>query len=134
MDGPGQRPPTVLIVDDEPGILRLLAAALAHHGFVVRTAAGGNEAVEVYQRGSIDLVLLDVRMPDPWDGPRTLAALRALDPNVRAVFMSGNTGGYTDEELLALGALRLFTKPFPSLADLAAALHELSGPAPRRSD
>ncbi len=125
MDGPDERLPMILVVDDEPFIVSLLAAALGQHGFDVRTAASGDQAVEVYLRGGFDLVLLDVRMPDPWDGPATLAALQTADPMVRAAFMSGSTGGYTDEELLALGSVRLFSKPFLCLAELAATLRAL---------
>jgi CheY-like chemotaxis protein len=118
--------PTILVVDDEDAILRLLAEALSRAGFEVLTAGSGVEAVAAYRsRDGIDLVLLDVRMPPPLDGPHTLRELRRLDPTVRAAFMSGSTGEYTDEDLCALGALRVFAKPFASLDELADALREL---------
>src|SRR4051794_23051074 len=122
------RPPTILVVDDEAAILRLLAYALGRAGFVVLTAGGGAEAVEVFRREGavIDLVLLDVQMPPPLGGPAALRELRRIDPAVRAAFMSGSTGDYTDADLLALGALRVFAKPFASLTDLADALKELA--------
>ncbi len=125
------RPPTVLVVDDEPAILALLAEVLGRAGFVVVTAGGGEEAVAAYRRGRIDLVLLDVRMA-PWNGPWTLCELRRLDPRVRAAFMSGDAGGYTADDLLALGALRVFAKPFGSSDGLVAALRELI-PTARRT-
>src|SRR5262245_38673653 len=85
--------PSVLVVDDDPGVRRLLDRALPLHGFRVRLAAGGPEALDVFEahHPDIDLVLLDVRMPT-LDGPATLAALARIKPDVRCVFMSGDTG------------------------------------------
>jgi CheY-like chemotaxis protein len=130
---PGERPVGVLIVDDDEGIRDLLAAGLWHSGFAVWPAAGGREAVDVYRwfRASIDVVLLDVLMPG-WDGPRTLAALREHDPGVRACFMTGDSGGYTEHDLLALGVLTVFRKPF-GIDELARRLADLTArldPAP----
>lgn len=127
MDSPDTRSPTVLVVDDEAEIVRLLDRALRAAGFEVLTAGGGAEAVEVYRRDreDIDLVLLDVMMPPPLDGPNALRELRQIDPAVRAAFMSGSAGDYTTDELLALGALRVFAKPFASLTALADALRDL---------
>jgi CheY-like chemotaxis protein len=82
----------------------------------IRTYAAGSgaEAVEVYEkhREEIRLVLLDVNMPG-WDGPATLARLRSAGLQARVCFMSGETGRYTVDGLLALGAERFFEKPFP---------------------
>ena len=128
---PEERPaepcPEVLVVDDEALVLRLLEMALPQHGLAVRQAGGGAEAVAVYRRhrGSIGVVLLDVRMPG-LDGPQTLAALRAIDPGVRCVFMSGDTRGYSAEQLLGLGAARVVAKPFRCLAELAGTLREVA--------
>ncbi len=128
----GQEPtakPGILVVDDEPQVRNLLGLALGHRGFTVWLAGGGAEAVEVYrqQRAAVNLVLLDVQMPG-LDGPETLAALKAIDPDVRCCFMSGHTGRYTAEELLALGATSVFQKPF-GLADITEALRHLLPPA-----
>jgi CheY-like chemotaxis protein len=119
----------VLVVEDEPGVLRMLGLALRHAGFTVRLASSGAEAVWLYEQegNCIDVVLLDVQMPG-LDGPQTLARLRQLNPNVHALFMSGYTGKYTPEELLALGASRVLAKPFRSLTDLALAVWETAHP------
>jgi CheY-like chemotaxis protein len=118
--------PHVLVVDDEPSILHLLELTLREGGFDVTTAAGGIQAVELYRRwpGAFSLVLLDVQMPDR-DGPRTLAVLRALDPRVCCCFMTGYTGDYTAEQLLALGAAHVFDKPFHCLSELAGKLRQV---------
>ena len=57
------------------------------------------------------MVLLDVRMPG-LDGVQTLAAIQAINPQVRCFFMSGNIGDYTEERLLTVGATAVIPKPF----------------------
>jgi len=125
------RNPGILIVDDMSSMLTLFRIELESRGFTVWLAADGSSAVELYRRRreEIDLVLLDVQMPDP-DGPLTLAALRRVDPGVVACFMTEVPGNYTEEELLARGAVCTFTKPFRS-ADVARFLQALV--AARRS-
>jgi CheY-like chemotaxis protein len=100
-------------VDDKLGPRRLLKLVLEQRGHAVLLAATGDKALEVFRRhrGAIRLVLLDVHMPGR-DGPATLDALRALDPQVRCGFMSGDLGDYTEEELRRRGALAFFHKPF----------------------
>ncbi len=125
---PGPDPiPTVLVVDDEPAILRMLTNVFTMHGIAVLTAESSEAGVVVYrhQHETIALVLLDVQMPLPWDGPRTLAEMKQVNPLVRAAFMSGSTGRYSAAELLQLGALRVFDKPFGSLPTFAYDLKEL---------
>ncbi len=78
----------VLVVDDDPDVLDMLARALRHLGFDVAPAAGGEEALRRFRERPADVVLRDVRMRGV-DGPETLRALRGLDPAVRCVLMSG---------------------------------------------
>jgi two-component system, OmpR family, response regulator len=122
---PARRPAEVLVVDDDPAVLGMLAAALRSEGLTVCLAGSGGEALALYRRHgtAVGVVLLDVRMAPP-DGPQTLVALRQLDPGVRAVFMSGDTGPYSAEELLGMGAGRVIAKPFRSMAEVAQALRE----------
>jgi two-component system, OmpR family, response regulator len=107
------RKPGILIADDVNLILVLLKLELEQRGFRVWLAGGGADAVTLYEQdhGDIDLVLLDVQMPG-LDGPRTLAALREIDPDLLACFMTGGAGGYTLGDLARLGALGVFGKPF----------------------
>ena len=113
----------VLVVDDEPGILKMLDFALRYHAFTIRGAASGKEAIEVYQqhKKTVEVVLLDVQMPE-MDGPKTLAALREINPEIGCVFMSGSTGRYSSQELLAVGGVRVLQKPFSSLDEVIQAL------------
>lgn len=103
----------ILIVDDEPSVLGFLQKGLRLNGFTIWPAKTGKEAIEIYRnhRESIAAVLMDVRMPD-LDGPATLAALRSISPDVRCCLMSGGIGNYSQEDLLASGAVHVLGKPF----------------------
>jgi two-component system OmpR family response regulator len=120
--------PVVLVVDDVDAVREVICAGLRRHGFEVREAGSGRDAIELYhellQQDRDVTVLLDVQMPG-LDGPLVLAALRAMDPGVRAYFMTGNPGRYDEDELLAMGGCRVFPKPFP----VAAAAAEFRGVA-----
>jgi len=120
-----ERPPGILIVDDDAAVRTMLEMGLRHHGFVVWLASHGQEALALYRCHSqeIDVVLLDVRMPG-MDGPQTLAALQQINPQVRCCFVSGESGDYTQEALLALGATHYFKKPF-SLSGVTQVLRQL---------
>ena len=118
--------PGVLVVDDEHLVRIMVQLGLERNGFDVWLASSGREAIRLYRkhRGSIAVVLLDVRMPGR-DGPQTLDALRELNPGVRACFMSGDTAAYEPEELRQRGAACVIAKPF-HLEDLANVLRLLT--------
>src|SRR5262249_40737777 len=115
---PACQKPRILVVDDDAAVRRLLDLGLKYHGFQVALASNGPEAIKLYEnhRESIDLVLLDVKMPG-LDGPGTLRALAEVNPQVRSAFMSGYAGHYSEDELLSRGARCVFRKPF-DLAEL----------------
>ncbi len=118
--------PGLLVIDDEPVILDLLRAVGTRAGMRVWTARSAEEAVALYARhqDAIALVLCDVRMPY-LDGPAVIARLRQIGPGLRFCFMSGGTGAYTADSLIAMGALRLFLKPF-DMATLGRHLYEMA--------
>lgn len=104
--------PVILVVDDDAAIRTLLDIVLRELGMKVRLAASGSEALDIFRKESIDLVLLDVQLQSPPDGPTILQEMRKIRPEVNALFMSGNSGRFTKEELLALGAKDFLAKPF----------------------
>jgi two-component system, OmpR family, response regulator len=124
---PGRPPrrPAVLVVDDNVAVCRTLGAWLRAYGFVVWLAGGGPQAVQLLRLCGADLAVLEVYLRG-WDGPRTLAALRQIDPRLRCCLMSGHAGHYTPQALRALGAERLVSKPF-RCAELARSLQQLLG-------
>lgn len=121
--------PVILIGEDEEGVRKLLRLVLEEGGLAVRLAATGTEVVAQYridraQGAKIALVLLDVQMPG-LDGPGTLIELRKINPGVRCCFMTASSGEYNYDQLTALGAERVFDKPFNSLKDLVQSLRNL---------
>ncbi|AMV26294.1 Transcriptional regulatory protein ZraR [Gemmata sp. SH-PL17] len=102
--------PAVLVVDDSSAVRAALGAMLVHHGYNPRPARSGAHGVEMYRAGGVVAAILDVQMPG-MDGPATLDALRALDPDLPCVFVSGDTAPYTEAELLARGAIAVLGKP-----------------------
>ena len=126
--GRPSRPCGVLIVDDNEAVRTVLGAGLGASGFAVWLAADGYEGVAAYREHgrAIDLLLLDVPMPGR-DGPETLSAIRAHAPDLPCCLMSGDTGHYTEQELLGLGAIAVLQKPF-RLGELIAQLRRLAAP------
>lgn len=81
--------PTVLVVDDENGILETLAAILKGHGFTVFTARSGEEAVDVAYNVEPDWVVSDVIM-GTLSGVDAAIKIRELRPNTQVLLFSGN--------------------------------------------
>jgi CheY-like chemotaxis protein len=124
--GGAGRKPGILVVDDDDLLRDLLKTALRNGGFAVWSAGSGTEALRLYRRhrGAIELVLLDVRMPQ-LDGPETLARLRQVNPEVRCCFITGDSGAYSEAALLQRGALAVLRKPF-RLSELIAMVERLT--------
>ncbi len=125
---PTDAAPIVLVVDDVALVREMVRAALRCQGFEVRQAGDGREAIELYRREhqTIAIVLLDVQMPG-LDGPAVLTAFHTIDPSVRAFFMTGDVGRYSEDGLLAMGARRVFAKPLNLAAGAAELRLALSG-------
>jgi CheY-like chemotaxis protein len=80
----------ILLVEDDPLVRRMLSRRLALEGFEVAEASDGSSALRLYRaEGPFSLVLTDVVMPGEPQGPELVRRLRADDPNLRAVLMSG---------------------------------------------
>jgi two-component system, NtrC family, response regulator AtoC len=102
----------ILLVDDEPGMLRYIRTLLEVDDYKVETASTGEEALERVHKGlHPDLVLLDLLMPGV-DGLQTLEQLRQLQPGVKVVMLScvGDTRKVV--QAMRLGAYDYLTKPF----------------------
>jgi UDP-3-O-acyl N-acetylglucosamine deacetylase len=100
----------ILIVDDEPSILRSLAGILGDEGFQVAQAKDGETALRLVREHPYDLVLLDIWMPG-MDGIQTLQRLRALKPGVCMIAMSGHGNIETAVKATKLGAFDYLEKP-----------------------
>ncbi|HUJ79674.1 MAG TPA: sigma-54 dependent transcriptional regulator [Nitrospiria bacterium] len=104
---------TVLIVDDEPAILNTLSGVLSDEGYHVVTANGGAAALEVLQRESPAIVLLDIWMPG-LDGLETLQRIKRMRPHQTVVMMSGHGSIETAVRATKLGAYDYIEKPLSS--------------------
>src|ERR1700720_4758647 len=102
----------ILLVDDEPGMLRYIRTLLEVDNYKVETASTGEEAVELVQKGlRPELVLLDLLMPGI-DGLQTLEQLRKLQPNLKVVMLSCVSDTRKVVQAIRLGAHDYLTKPF----------------------
>ncbi len=109
---------TILLVEDEEGVRRLLKHVLAKEGYNVLEAAGGPEALGVYQqfRRPVDLLLTDIVMPR-MSGRELAERMVALQPGLKVIFMSG----YTDEAMAGAGSVAALFLSKPLRPDTLAA-------------
>ena len=82
---------TILVVDDDREILSSFMHILSEGGYGVETAETGHEAIEKCKRGSHDLALLDIKLPD-MDGTQLLEQLQGIDPKMRTIMVTGYAG------------------------------------------
>ncbi|MBL0702094.1 MAG: sigma-54-dependent Fis family transcriptional regulator [Desulfosarcina sp.] len=102
--------PSILIVDDEPSILKSLGGLLSDEGFDVLMASNGYEALKVIDLESPDLVLLDIWMPGI-DGIETLKEIKKDNPVIPVVIITGHGTIETAVKAIKLGAFDLIEKP-----------------------
>jgi two-component system KDP operon response regulator KdpE len=101
---------TILVIDDDKGLLRLVEMALNSRGFNVRTANGGEPGLESFQTDPPDLVVLDVMMPG-MDG-RTVCKQIRKQSNVPILFLTARGQIQARIEGLMIGADDYLIKPF----------------------
>lgn len=105
-----KRAPRVLVVDDEAVVLRFAASVLKGEGYQVRLASGGAEGLLALEQEDVDLVLLDLQMPE-MPGPLFLAEVRASGRDVPVIIMTGHPDSALMAEALIHGPLTLLAKP-----------------------
>ncbi len=105
-----EKSPRILIVDDEPQILRFLGTSLTAHGYTVIEASTGEEGIQSATRENPDLVILDLGLPDI-DGTVVLDRIRATS-TVPVIILSAREGETDKVGALDLGADDYVTKPF----------------------
>ena len=117
----------ILIVDDEAAIRHALNLALESSNYRVLLAANGREAVSLFlaNRQSVRLVLTDIMMPG-MNGAALIRTLRALEPRLHVVALSGLHDKDRREELAALGVTRTLAKPCSADEILEAVQRELT--------
>ena len=109
---------SILVVDDEYPVRNVICMSLEHLGYKVQNASSGVEAIDRYRTlGGVDLVILDMIMP-VLSGDEVYLRLRELDPDVRALVISGYTSELSVKKIMDNGGRGFMQKPFT--------IHELS--------
>ncbi|HZP48924.1 MAG TPA: sigma-54 dependent transcriptional regulator [Vicinamibacterales bacterium] len=102
--------PTILIVDDEPGVRTALTGVLEDEGYAVEAVSSGEACLDRLTRGPVDLVVLDVWLPG-MDGLATLARLRERQIDAQVVLISGHGNIESAVRAIKLGAFDFVEKP-----------------------
>ena len=126
----------ILVVDDNPVILKTLSMKLTAAGYDVLTAVDGGEAVSLARHERPDLILLDISFPPdvangggvPWDGFLIISWLRRLEEakNIPVIIITGGEPEKYKGRALAAGAANFFHKPIEH-EGLLAAIHQTLG-------
>jgi DNA-binding response OmpR family regulator len=118
----------VLIVEDDPAIVRFLERGLAAHGHSTMTAGDGEEGVRLAAEEAVEMVLLDVMLPR-LDGQQVLKRIRLRRPGLPVLMLTARDEVHHKVDALDSGADDYLTKPF-DLEELLARMRALT----RRSD
>ena len=102
--------PTILIVDDEPGVRTALSGVLRDEGYTVDAVSSGEDCLERVTRTAFDLIILDVWLPG-MDGLATLARLRERQVDAQIVLISGHGNIESAVRAIKMGAFDFVEKP-----------------------
>ena len=103
--------PRILIVDDEAPMRESLNDWLKEDGYVVGLAASGQEAIDMVQKGTWEVMLLDLKMPG-MDGLETLRKVKEVSPEVEVIMMTAYATIDTAVQAMKEGAFDYLVKPF----------------------
>ncbi|MEG0439280.1 MAG: response regulator transcription factor [Solibacillus sp.] len=106
--------PTILVVDDDANIRELVCLFLRNDGFSTAEAADGKEALAVYTSTNVDLVVLDIMMPN-MDGWTLCKELRRANPDLPLLMLTARGETWEKVKGFELGADDYLTKPFDPL-------------------
>ncbi|GIF12965.1 PAS domain S-box protein [Actinoplanes teichomyceticus] len=107
---------TVLVVEDEVALARIITRILTENGYHVVVAADGRHALALYEQHGCDLLLTDVIMPE-MSGPRLAELLTERQPGLPVLYMSGYSNGLLGSTHVLDGDIAFIEKPFTA-ADL----------------
>lgn len=102
---------SILIIDDEPHLPHQLARYLRKHGYEVSTAADGESGLQELQKNTIDLILLDLRLPG-CSGLEVLTRIRKIDPELPVIILTAYGDVQTAVSAMKLGAFDYLLKGF----------------------
>jgi len=108
----------ILIIDREPDIRKTLETLLRREGYQVRSASGGEEAIDTLKSDPSDLVIMDINMPGT-NGLQVMRKIKKLDEDIEVIVLTGSAN--IDNAVKALrhnGAFDFLTKPLETLDEL----------------
>ncbi len=122
----GEETKTILIVDDEPEIRKLVSAMVSKFGYTVLTADSGEHAMAVYKNHKIDLLISDVVAPG-MSGPMLADKLTAVQPDLKVLYISGYDNTHVVKKYVKEKGHVLLSKPF-TVEELQTRVAELISP------
>jgi DNA-binding response OmpR family regulator len=102
--------PTVLVVDDNKGVLEFLLLLLSKHGLTAIGATSGGECLSIVKSRPVDLIVLDVMMP-VMDGLQVFRELKKICPAVPVILLTARDDMNTRAEAMDLGVSEFVAKP-----------------------
>lgn len=105
-----RKPPSILVVDDEPDICANLRDILSEFGYQVDTATSGMSSLELVDRGNYDVALLDLKMPG-MNGVELYKEIKRRSSGTVAIIISAYADTSSAKEALEAGAWRVLSKP-----------------------
>jgi CheY-like chemotaxis protein len=116
---------TILVVDDEPEVRKLVSAMVGQFGYAVLTADSGEHALTLYKnhKGPIDLLITDVIAPG-MSGPMLADKLSEIQPDLKVLYISGYDNTHVVQKYVVEKGHALLTKPF-SVDEMKSKVREL---------
>src|SRR5258708_17570013 len=111
---------SILIVDDEEGLREFLSDALSTQTYEVTTAASVQEALDILNTRTFDLLITDLKMPGTRDGMDLVRRVRAEDPEMEVIVLTPHGSIEKAVEAIKLGAFDFLQKPIGSPDELRA--------------
>jgi DNA-binding NtrC family response regulator len=103
-------PISILLVDDEKDFVEMLSLRLTENKESVFSASNGKECLEIIEKNSIDVIILDLKMPG-MDGIQTLKEIKARSPLIEVIMLTGHGTAETAVDGMKLGAFDYLLKP-----------------------
>lgn len=129
---PPQSKPRILVVEDEEMILWGIQAFLQDEGCEVRIATSGEECLDILAKEKLDLLIVDMRLPNI-DGDMVILEALRMDPSLKFIIHTGSSQYTLPPELRAHGIkdTQILIKPIQDMSILTKLIHELlNEPAP----
>jgi len=116
----------VLIIDDEEMIRINLQAFLEDEGHTIFTADSGEDAIQFLEKNTVDLAIVDMRLPN-MDGNAVILEAMKLNPELKYIIHTGSSEYTLPEELIAKGlhANQVLLKPLPDMKVLLDAMYKI---------